>query len=219
MPSGRPLLSAPTSAEWPATFSDPRAVFDRGVGGPHAVGPAIARRSCRAAFCRVAFRRDSSRRCCSTCSGWLAAQRSGSNDSRSVSPAHSSQHHVPKIRPRLQAMTLGSRQDREQHRRTRARLGTPQERPVSPCRWPGVARSAPRHCCRSSTDRRSRTAATPPTGSGRRSPPSPSPTWARAAPPTRPASSRSDRGSAPTPAGAALDAAAGVSSRARSSTS
>ena len=32
-------------------------------------------------------RRDSSRRCCNTCSGWLAAHRSGSNDARSVSPA------------------------------------------------------------------------------------------------------------------------------------
>ena len=59
----------PAGAERPATFSDPRAVFDPGVGGPHTVGPAIARRSCRAAFCRAAFRRDSSRRCCSTCSG------------------------------------------------------------------------------------------------------------------------------------------------------
>ena len=34
MPSGRPLLSAPR-AEQPAVFSGPRAVFDRGVGGPH----------------------------------------------------------------------------------------------------------------------------------------------------------------------------------------
>ncbi len=46
-----------------------------------------ARRRWRFSFCRAAFRRDSSRRCSSTCSGWLAPQRSGSNASRSVSPA------------------------------------------------------------------------------------------------------------------------------------
>jgi len=45
------------------------------------------RRRSRVAFCRAARRRDSSSRCCSTCSGWLAAHRSGSIDSRSVSPA------------------------------------------------------------------------------------------------------------------------------------
>ena len=87
----RPVLPvAPADgphAERTVTPSDFRAFPDLGVGCPHAFGPAIARRSCRASFWRVAFRRDSSRRCCSTCSGWLAAQRSGSNDSRSVSPA------------------------------------------------------------------------------------------------------------------------------------
>ena len=46
-----------------------------------------ARRPCRFSFCRAAFRRDSSRRCFTTCSGWLAPQRSGSKASRSVSSA------------------------------------------------------------------------------------------------------------------------------------
>lgn len=46
-----------------------------------------SRRRWRASFCRLALRRDSSRRCCKTCSGWFAPQRSGSSDSRSVSPA------------------------------------------------------------------------------------------------------------------------------------
>ena len=36
---------------------------------------------------RAALRRDSSIRCCSTCSGWFTAHRSGSNGSSSVSPA------------------------------------------------------------------------------------------------------------------------------------
>jgi hypothetical protein len=37
----------------------------------------------------TAVRRDPSGRYCSTCSGWLAAHRSGSNDSNSVSPVFS----------------------------------------------------------------------------------------------------------------------------------
>ena len=45
-----------------------------------------ARRDCRLTFCRAAPRRDSSRRCSDTCSGWLPAHRSGSKDSRPVSP-------------------------------------------------------------------------------------------------------------------------------------
>ena len=52
-----------------------------------ALFPEIARRRWRASFCRVASRRDSSRRCCNTCWGWFAPQRSGSSGSRSVSPA------------------------------------------------------------------------------------------------------------------------------------
>ncbi len=39
---------------------------------------------------------------------------------------------VPNIRPRFQAMTLGSRQNGEQHRRPWSRLGTSQELPVLP---------------------------------------------------------------------------------------
>ena len=77
----------PRSAWRPATGSDCRAVPDRGVGGLHAFGPAIARRRWRASFWRAALRRDSSRRCWRICSGWFAAQRSGSKGSRSVAPA------------------------------------------------------------------------------------------------------------------------------------
>jgi hypothetical protein len=58
-----------------------------GVTVPQPWGGAAARRRWRVSFCRAAFRRDSSRRCSRTCSGWLAAQRSGSKASRSVSPA------------------------------------------------------------------------------------------------------------------------------------
>jgi hypothetical protein len=71
----------------PATGSDGRAVPDVGTGGRHAFGPAIARRARRARVGRAALRRDSSRRCCDTCSEWSAPQRSGNNGSRSVSPA------------------------------------------------------------------------------------------------------------------------------------
>ncbi len=46
-----------------------------------------------------------------------------------LSRAHVQQY-IPEIGPRLQAMTLRSRQDREQHRRSRASVCTPQELPV-----------------------------------------------------------------------------------------
>ncbi len=46
-----------------------------------------ARRDLRTSFCRDALRRDSSSRCVRMCSGWLTANRSRSNASRSVSPA------------------------------------------------------------------------------------------------------------------------------------
>ena len=46
-----------------------------------------------------------------------------------LSRAHVQQH-IPEIGPRLQAMTLRARQDREQHRRSRARISTPQELPI-----------------------------------------------------------------------------------------
>ncbi len=68
----------------PATGSDRRAGTDVGTGGRHPVGLTIAQGACRASCCRAAFRRDSSRRWCSTCSGWSAPQRFGSNGSRSV---------------------------------------------------------------------------------------------------------------------------------------
>ena len=42
------------------------------------------------------------------------------------------QDHVAHIGPRLESMPLRSRDDRAQHRRSRARAGTPQEHPVLP---------------------------------------------------------------------------------------
>src|SRR5512135_1195289 len=55
--------------------------------GPQLVRGAAARRPFRTSCCRAAFRRDSSSRCSSMCSGWLAPQRSSSKASRTISPA------------------------------------------------------------------------------------------------------------------------------------
>ena len=81
-----PLRRPRSAVDWHAT--PPTSRDSLGYPRPHSqpFRDDDWRRRWRFSFCRAAFRRDSSRRCFSTCSGWLAAQRSGSNASRSVSP-------------------------------------------------------------------------------------------------------------------------------------
>ena len=81
---------------------------------------------------------------------------------RSGSLHAQAQEHVLEIGPRLQPMPLRSRQDREQHRRTRTRLLAPQEQPVLPADGLIPQPSAPTRCCRSSAGRPPCTGTTPP---------------------------------------------------------
>ncbi len=85
----RSALPAPGAGRIPCRIAakGPSGFAGCSLADAQPLGDRPGRRRSRVAFCRAALRRDSSRRCSSTCSGWVAAHRSGSNASRSVSPA------------------------------------------------------------------------------------------------------------------------------------